>query len=166
MNFNTESFDINSPFFSLAGYETKGRIVNVIDGDSLIVILPLFDRYYKFRVRLKGIDTCETDSKNLELKEKALFSKYRIIELLTKDYKKIQDIIGITNKQILDIFINFKCIVKVNCFEFDKYGRLLVDIYIYDNYKSLSEILISEKLAYYYDGKTKLSEEEQLKIMF
>ena len=123
MNFNTESFYIESPFFSLNGYKTIGRIVNVIDGDSLIIILPLFDKYYKFHVRLNGIETCETHSKNVEVKDKALTSKYRIIELLTKDYKKIQDIIGITNKQVTEIFKSFKCLVTVNCFEFDKYHR-------------------------------------------
>jgi endonuclease YncB( thermonuclease family) len=60
------------------------------------------------------------------------------------------------------------CIVFIKCYEFDKYGRLLADVYInYNdiNSKSISEILLNENLAYKYDGGKKLSEDEQNDII-
>ena len=70
-----------------------------------------------------------------------------------------------TQKDIKDYLKTITCIVFVKCYRFDKYGRLLADVYIdYNsiNCKSISEILLSEGLAYEYDGGTKLTEEEQV----
>ena len=47
----------------------------------------------------------------------------------------------------------------------DKYGRLLADLYGLEDVlktRSFSSILLSEKLAYSYDGGTKKTEEDQL----
>ena len=76
-------------------------------------------------------------------KELALKAKQRFIELISKHETKL---------------------VKIECFEFDKYGRLLGNIYIDDKTKNVSNILIEEKLAYKYDGSTKLNEEEQMNM--
>ena len=50
--------------------------------------------------------------------------------------------------------------VQVKCGEFDKYGRLLVDILI-DN-TSITKWLIENKFAFSYDGGTKKSWSEYL----
>jgi hypothetical protein len=76
----------DTPEFSLCGLTLQGRVLSLYDGDTMKIALPLHNSFYKFTCRLNGIDTCETHSKNVEVKDKALTSKYRIIELLTKDY--------------------------------------------------------------------------------
>lgn len=149
----------NTTFFSLNGLKTDARVVSVTDGDTLVLIVPVFDKYYKFSTRISGIDTCEVHSKNLEAKDKGLDAKIRVIELLTS--RKVSK--DITRKQVLDIFMNNVYTVYIECQDFDKYGRLLADVFVKD--KKLSDILLEEKLAYKYEGSTKLSEEEQLKIL-
>lgn len=152
-------FNYDTPYFSLNGINTFARVVNVIDGDTISLILPLFDKYFKFHVRINGIDTCEVHSDDKEIKDKGLKAKYRVIELLSK--KDIKDILCITRKQIIELFNNFVCVIWVECLEFDKYGRLLANVFINDKTKSIANILIDEKLAYKYDGSKKLTEEQQ-----
>ena len=159
------------PDFSLEGLNTYVRVCSVTDGDTIKVIMKLLDKqYFKFIIRLNGIDTSETKSKSDKLKQIAIKAKERLFQLLTNnklnsDWKK---------KDIEKYFDDNICIVKIHCYNFDKYGRILADIYLLSNdnineenlpRKSLSEILISENLAYKYEGDTKLSEEEQLKLL-
>lgn len=156
-------FDNKTPFFSLNDIKTYARVADVTDGDTIVLIIPILgDNYYKFHVRINGIDTCETRSDDICIKEQGLKAKYRTIELLSN--KNIKDIIGITKNQIKHLFDNLLSLVWIECFDFDKYGRLLCNIFI-DNKKNLADILIEEKLAYKYDGTTKLSEIEQKQIL-
>ena len=160
-------YNNETPFFSLKGLKTYARVVNVIDGHTITLIIPIFNECFKFYTRLSGIDTCEIHSHNEENKEKGLKAKYRVIELICKN-KKLTDIICIPKKQIIDILDKDVYTVWIECDDFDKYGRLLVNVYLEikkDNSKSIGDILIDEKLAYKYDGDTKLTEEEQIKIL-
>ena len=155
-------FDSKTPYFSLNNKKTYARVSEVIDGDSIVLIIPILgDNYFKFRVRINGIDTCETHSNDFSIKEKGLKAKYRVIEILSN--KNIKDIIGITKNQIINLFDNMISIIYIECFDFDKYGRLLCNIFI--DKKNLGDILIEEKLAYRYDGSTKLTEDEQKIIL-
>jgi len=161
-----KNYDNKTPFFSLEGINTFARVVDVVDGDTMHVVIPLLDKYYKFTVRLIGIDTCETNSGNIEIKNKGLQAKYRVIELLLKN-KKINEIMCINRKQVKQFFDEYISIIWIECGEFDKYGRLLANISTKENekLKSISNILYEEKLAYKYDGDKKPSEEEQLKLL-
>ena len=156
-------FNNETPLFSLNGIKTYVRVVNVTDGDTISVVIPIFNNYFKFHVRLNGIDTCEIHSKNEIIKAKGLNAKYRLIELLCP-FEKLNNILCITKKQIVDLFDKNTCLIWLECLEFDKYGRLLGNIYIDDKTKNVSNILIEEKLAYKYDGSTKLNEEEQMNM--
>ena len=63
------------------------------------------------------------------------------IELLCNE-KSIKDTLCATKKQIIEIFNNDIVIVDVECDDFDKYGRLLANIFINNkNYTSLAIIL-------------------------
>ena len=152
--------DFNTKSFSLEGMSLKAKIVNVLDGDTVALVIPIFGDYYKFNSRMKGIDTCEIHSVDKDVKNKGLEAKCRLIELLTK--QKIKDL---DRKSVISFFKDTNCIVWIECHEFDKYGRLLADIYLKKGDKSLSSILIEEKLAYLYDGKTKLGEKKQLEFL-
>ena len=151
-------FDNETPYFSLNKIKTHARVVNVVDGDTLDVVIPVFDKYYKFRSRINGIDTCEVHSNDVDIKNKGLQAKYRVIELLSK--QDIKNVLCTTRKQIVELFTINLCIVLIECLEFDKYGRLLINVFINDD-KSIADILIDEKLAYKYDGNKKLTEEQQ-----
>jgi endonuclease YncB( thermonuclease family) len=87
-----------------------------------------------------------------------------VLELLLSPPKNIIEIMGITNKQIIDIFDKDVYIINIECRDFDKYGRLLANVFINDG-RSIASVLLEEKLAYKYDGKTKLTEEEQFNFL-
>jgi len=169
LNENLEDFEnygINTPHFSLCNLNIIGRLVDVIDGDSLSIILPIFNNYYKYNIRLNGIDTCEMKSKKEETKKKALKARISILNLVTKqNYSE-----NLTKKEIQNILDKNTILVWVECLEFDKYGRLLANVYQFDNLNmsklenssSFSEYLLQNKLAYEYTGKTKLSENDQI----
>ena len=161
LEYDFKYFNNETPFFSLKGTNTDTRVVNVIDGDTLVLIIPIFGGYHKFYTRLNGINTCEVHSNNEQVKELGFKAKYRVIELISK--KELKNIVGITKKQIIELFDNKVYTVYIECLDFDKYGRLLANVFI--NNKNLSEILIEEKLGYEYNGDTKLSEEEELKVL-
>lgn len=68
-------------------YEYRIHSVDrVIDGDTVDVTIDLgFDILYKTRVRLWGINTPESRTRDLEEKERGLAAKRRLVELLSKD---------------------------------------------------------------------------------
>ena len=70
-------------------YEYKiTKIMKVVDGDTVDVILDLgFDMYKKERVRLAGIDTPESRTRDLAEKKLGLAAKSRLQELCIGDIK-------------------------------------------------------------------------------
>ena len=42
-----KNYGIKTPRFSLNNLKTYGRLVDIIDGDSLSIILPIYDNYFK-----------------------------------------------------------------------------------------------------------------------
>ena len=152
------NFDTTTTF-SLKGTECYARVVNIHDGDTITVIIPLFDtnKFYKFSVRLSGIDTCEISSTTEENKILAINAKNKLIELVTSN----------NNTDIIKLYLqNNIALVYLKCLDFDKYGRLLATIYKNKNDEiSFSDILIKEKLGYCYTGKKKLTELEQVELL-
>jgi endonuclease YncB( thermonuclease family) len=153
--------DDNTKLFSFDGLNCFCRVIDITDGDTIKVIINFKGDYYKIVVRLNNIDTCETRSKCEENKKLGLEAKKRIFNLITK--KTIDTI----DKKYIKNELNNTCYqVYIKCYDFDKYGRVLADIYSTANdTESFSSILINEKLAYIYTGKTKLTEKEQIELL-
>lgn len=168
----------NTNFFSLDGISTFCRIVDVLDGDTITVIIPLHNTFYKFIIRLYGIDTCEIKSKNTNIHQKGIDAKNRILSLLCSS-NNLKDIdfnsTNFTRKEIKEFFNENFVTAYISCKDFDKFGRTLADVFLLNEsesdkekkqndfiYKenSLSYILVNEKLAYPYFGDSKLSDEE------
>ena len=130
---NWDNVDNTVKVFSHEGRTCQGKVVKVYDGDSVHIVLSLTDnepnKLYKWNCRLINIDTPELRSNNFQEKELAI---------KVRDYLKNK----ILNK-----------VVNVKCFEFDKYGRLLVEIYL-DNI-NINNLLIEMNYAKKYDGGTK-----------
>ena len=154
---------METPTFSLDGINTYAKVVSVIDGDTVVLIIPVLNTYFKFNCRLSNIDTCEIHSSNEKVKEFGIKAKYRLIELISKKKLNLED--DVSKKDIQQIFHTDCFLVYVKCYDFDKYGRLLLDLYLEKDEKSVSDILLEEKLAYFYTGKTKLNDEDQLNLL-
>jgi endonuclease YncB( thermonuclease family) len=148
----------NTPFFTLNGMKAYARVTDVYDGDTLTLVLNVNGSYLKFKCRMMGIDTCEIRSKNIKNKDLAVKARNRLIQIITG--KHIDE--TSKKKDVASTLSNDVYIVWVHCLDFDKYGRALVQCYATeDSTMSFSEMLIDEKLAYKYEGDTKLSEEHQ-----
>ena len=159
---NMENFnDTNTPLFSFNGVNGMSRIVDITDGDTIKAIINFKDDYYKIIVRLNNIDTCETKSKCEENKNLGINAKKRLYNLITNKTIETND------KKLIKKELNDNCyLIYLKCYDFDKYGRVLGDIYKNENDNiSFSSILINEKLAYIYGGKTKLTEKEQIELL-
>jgi endonuclease YncB( thermonuclease family) len=149
--------------FSLKGLECFARVVHIHDGDTLTAIIPLINDFYKFSIRLAGIDTCEMKSSNEENKTLATKARQRLIQLVVKTKKEKEE----EKQDIKSYLLQHIELVHLSCQEFDKYGRVLAHVKkTKDDTETFSDILVKEKLAYRYDGKKKLTDEEQLKYLY
>lgn len=155
MENNFTPFDIDTPSFSLDGIKTYARVVNIIDGDTLSLVIPIFDSYFKFNTRINGIDTCEIHSSDLIIKDYGLKAKKRICDIISKSKLNTYN-----KKEIIDYLKANVVLVWLECFEFDKYGRLLAEVYTKDKSIIISKCLLDEKLAYVYKGDTKMTDDE------
>jgi micrococcal nuclease len=112
---------------------TNGYVIKVYDGDTLTIAFKLNgykeNNTYKVNVRLNRIDTPELKSKDSDEKECA---------------KKARDYLS-------NLVLHKELILK-NC-SYDKYGRLLADLYLNDLY--INQDMIDKKYAVQYNGKTK-----------
>ena len=71
-------------------YEYKAKIHRIIDGDTVDVTIDLgFEMTTKQRVRLYGINTPETRTRDLEEKARGKAAKARLLELLNDCGRKI-----------------------------------------------------------------------------
>ena len=166
-NFN----DANTPYFSFNGLNCISRVIDITDGDTIRAIINFKDNYYKIIIRLNNIDTCETKSSNIKNKNLGIDAKKRVYNIITNKNIENNEYNNTNIKKIIKNELNNNCYyIYIKCYDFDKYGRVLADIYQNENdfnndNNSISNILINEKLAYVYSGKTKLSEEEQLELL-
>lgn len=129
-----KNYNNKTPLFSLEGTFVPGKIVDVYDGDTVKIVLELSinSEYFRWNCRLSGINTPEIRTRNLKEKEFGLLVRDKLKE-------RIED-----------------KILLIKCGEFDKYGRLLVEIF--ENSGELFSInnwLIENKYAKPYDGGTK-----------
>lgn len=126
-------FTTKTSKFSLNGYRTFAKCVHVYDGDTCHIVfkMPNSNECYKWIVRIIGIDTPEIKSKNANEKKAAV---------VARDFLR---------SQILDK------IIMVECLDFDKYGRLLGELFIDGNETPMSKQMIEKGYAKAYDGGTK-----------
>ncbi len=153
--------NVNSPEFSLCGLTLQGRVVACYDADTCKIALPLNDKFYKFTCRLNGIDTPEMKPLKTKPNREAEIvwakkARAELLRLICDDSLKSNfDNLDIKKDEVINILGKNKKIVKVNIFNFDKYGRLLVELYNRDDTKSFNDILVENNLAVKYDGGTK-----------
>jgi endonuclease YncB( thermonuclease family) len=142
--FKKSNKEQDTSLFTLNGLETKVTFHSNYDGDTLKLIIPFCCKQFIFNCRLIGLDTPEIRGSSDNEK------------LIAKEVKE---------------FVLRKCTENelwARCYKFDKYGRVLCDVYFSQNdlhadHHSLSELLLQNGYAYKYDGGHKLSFEEWYK---
>jgi micrococcal nuclease len=123
-------------------YHVK-KVLKVVDGDTIDVDIDLgFDISYTQRVRLAGIDTPESRTK--DAREKALGLEVK--DKLKKAIDAAKDVIIVTEKPDST----------------EKYGRILGWVYLDKSPKSINEQLIEEGYAWGYMGETKIKDFDAL----
>ena len=158
---NLEEANKDIPEFSLCGLTLKGKIVEVYDGDTCKIVLPLQNCLYKFTCRLSGIDAPEMkprkDKPNrdaeiiLARKARQEFLKLIVPNNVAFDNTEIK------KEDICTELEKNRKLVTVKCLEFDKYGRLLVELFNQESTESFNSVLIAKNLSVTYDGGKKIN---------
>ena len=169
------NFD-NTNEFSLNELYLECRVVDIYDGDTCTCVLPLFDNYYKFKVRLADIDTCEMKSKgeNKIFANKARICLYNLV-INSNSKTKLDLDSDISRKEMRALLNKNVYLIRILCGKFDKYGRLLGHLFKSDELKistihdiltkSFNHELVKRNFAYLYKGDTKLTEVEQIDFL-
>jgi micrococcal nuclease len=124
-------------------YKYQAKLIRVVDGDTVDAEIDLgFNIYIRERIRVEGIDTPETRTRNSFEKSWGHKAKERVIELLDET----------DGNFILQTKIQKK----------GKFGRILGQMYtdIFDH-KSIGDKLIEERLAIPYEGGNKKAAREK-----
>jgi endonuclease YncB( thermonuclease family) len=150
------------PLFSFNGLTTFGKVIDIYDGDTIDIVITANGSLFHFKARLYGYDSPEMkppkDAANRdEIKRAAVRAKNRLWELLTGG-----SAVPVQSDEHTVIF-------PVACHEFDKYGRLLITVFVpgFDTAKitgerdewfalSVNQQMITEGHGYPYYGGTKL----------
>lgn len=155
----------STPALSLSGVEARARVVSLHDGDTMTVVIEAFGGFYKYHMRLDGIDACELGAERPPNRRLALAARNRVAQLVTRSSDpppaKQADL-----EADLDRVVR---LVTVKCGQYDKYGRLLGRVFIGASSGpgavSVNQTLLHERLVYEYHGGRRLTEEEQLRAM-
>jgi micrococcal nuclease len=119
------------------------KVENVVDGDTIDVLIDLgFDILFQSRVRLAGIDTPESRTKDIKEKALGLESK----EYLKKHLKDATSVVIKTEKMDSS----------------EKYGRILGWVYVNGDTESLNDKMINDGYAWGYMGDTKVKDFDAL----
>jgi micrococcal nuclease len=119
------------------------QVTKIVDGDTIDVVIDLgFDISFTTRVRLAGIDTPESRTKDLAEKALGLESKKYLAERL---------------KDVKNIVIKTE---KINSTE--KFGRVLGWLYVDGNLDSVNSEMIDKGYAWKYLGDTKVKDFDAL----
>ena len=115
------------------GYSCK--LLRVVDGDTADAMIDLgFDVWVKSRIRFYGVDTWESRTRNLEEKKLGLAAKAYVKDLLeNSDEGKF----------------------ALRSYGTGKYGRVLGELFVKGETKSLNDLLIENGHAYAYEGGKK-----------
>ena len=119
-------------------YEYNCEVKRVVDGDTVDVIIDLgFDIHYSSRVRLYGIDTPESRTRNKDEKVRGIMSKEYLIDALSKG----------------------QVVIKTYRDKKGKFGRVLGEMYVDDS--SINLRMVDEYLAVKYEGQNKADIEKE-----
>ena len=113
----------------------SAKLVRVVDGDTADAMIDLgFNVWVKNRIRFMGVDAWESRTRNKEEKVKGLAAKAYVKDLLENSDEG-------------------KFLLKSH--GVGKYGRVLGELFVKGNEKSVNELLKENGHAYEYHGEKK-----------
>ncbi len=116
-------------------YEYVAKLDRVVDGDTCDALIDLgFNTWVKKRIRFKGVDTWECRTRDLDEKKKGLAAK-----AFTKDLLENSD--------------DGKFALRSH--GVGKYGRVLGELFVKGETKSVNDLLLENGHAYEYEGGKK-----------
>ena len=116
-------------------YEYTAKLQRVVDGDTCDALIDLgFDTWVKKRIRFKGVDTCECRTRDLDEKKKGLAAKE-------------------FTKNLLENSDDGKFALR--SYGVGKYGRVLGELFVKGETKSVNDLLLENGHAYEYEGGKK-----------
>ena len=119
-------------------YEYNCEVTRIVDGDTVDVIIDLgFDISYKSRVRLYGIDTPESRTRDKDEKVRGLMSKQYLVDELSKG----------------------QVVIKTYKDKKGKFGRVLGEMYVAD--RNINLMMVDDYMAVKYKGQNKKEIEEE-----
>ena len=119
-------------------YEYNWEVTRIVDGDTVDVIIDLgFDISYKSRVRLYGIDTPESRTRDKDEKVRGLMSKQYLVDELSKG----------------------QVVIKTYKDKKGKFGRVLGEMYVAD--RNINLMMVDDYMAVKYKGQNKKEIEEE-----
>ncbi len=122
-------------------YEYNCEVKRIVDGDTVDVVIDLgFDIHYSSRVRLYGIDTPESRTRNKDEKVRGLMSKEYLTDALSKG----------------------QVVIKTHKDKKGKFGRVLGEMYVAD--KNINLMMVDDHLAVKYKGQNKKQSEEEHQV--
>jgi len=123
-------------------YEYNCEVKRIVDGDTVDVVIDLgFDIHYSSRVRLYGIDTPESRTRNKDEKVRGLMSKEYLIDALSKG----------------------QVVIKTHKDKKGKFGRVLGEMYVAD--KNINLMMVDDHLAVKYKGQNKNKLKKNIKLI-
>ena len=115
-------------------YRYAAKLLRVVDGDTADVMIDLgFSTWVKARLRFKGVDTWEKRTRDLEEKKKGIAASEFTQELLERNNVQFQ----------------------IQSYGKGKYGRVLADLFVDGEEKSVNQLLLDNGHAYVYEGGKK-----------
>ena len=116
-------------------YEYSAKLVRVVDGDTCDALIDLgFNTWVKKRIRFKGVDTWECRTRDLDEKKKGLAAKA-------------------FTKNLLENSDDGKFALRSH--GVGKYGRVLGELFVKGETKSVNDLLLENGHAYEYEGGKK-----------
>lgn len=143
-----------APKFSLDGTTMLGAVVDCYDGDTCTIAVMFHSEIVSFRCRLLGIDTPEIA--NAETKQAGLLARNALINMVSS--QTLTDVHA-SREDIRKHLEHHKKLMRVECGDWDKYGRLLVTMYVNDGNTrapSCNQMLLDGGYAVEYFGGTKV----------
>ena len=144
--------------FTLNGVKTMGKIVDMYDGDTCKIVLLV--NMQKFNCRLVSLDTPEMRPPlKKEHRDQEILNAHkcrnRLIQLATNCHCTSLDLM-LKKPECKSLIDTNTKLIYIHCLEFDKYGRLLVELFQHEHDKiSINQLLINEGMAKAYDGGKK-----------
>jgi micrococcal nuclease len=117
----------------------EGKVLKVYDGDTITIASKIEDKFYKFSVRIRGVDCPEIRGDNETEKQAAIIVRDKLSELINNKMVILEDI------------------------DYDKYGRILATVKF--NNINIDHWLLINHYAVPYNKKKKIKIDDWLDYM-